>query len=386
MPLQSEVLLLTNEFETEGIIAAAIKKEDRLVSTGACRDLASLVNRLEENTIPLVLIDCDSEPIQKLDQIEPIINRFPTSRFVVLSSELGKELALKAMQAGVRHIQMKKTIESELGTVLLRLIPSTSAQTDHFGSVLTVFSAGGGCGSTTLVVNLANELQLATDESILLIDLDYIYGSVATYLELRGQYGIADVLAHGGGIDPQLITSTAVHHSEKLHALMSPASINFSEIKPLHQIDRLAAALAACKQAYNFTLIDAPRVSIDVAALLAGASETNWIVLQPMVKDIRFAKAMMDALSERGIAASRIKPVLTRYSKRHQTITLQDTKKALGGMPLWQLSNDHSTVVRCINYGKPLADVAPRSALRRDVARLAAEISKSNGHLKRKKT
>jgi len=155
---------------------------------------------------------------------------------------------------------------------------------------------------------------------------------------------------------------------------MSPASINFSADRAL-RTENLDVALQACRQGYKFTLVDAPRVSIDAATTLAQASELTLIVLQPMVKDIRVAKAMASALIERGISTHRMRPIMNRYCKRRQMITFEEAQKALGGMPLGWLSNDYRSAIRGINYGKPLAHAAPRSALRRELRQLAAEIS-----------
>lgn len=377
MAPKSEVLLLTGDIETENDVISAFESGNDLVPVGVCRDFPSLVNHLAREPIPIVLVDIDPQPNQMLHDLEAIANKFVHTRFVVLCTDRPSELVLKAMQVGARHIQVKSAIRSELADVLRRLIPTASAEEGQLGIAITVLSASGGCGSTTLVVNLANELQLATSESVLLIDLDYSYGAVSTYLELRGEYGIADVLAHNGRIDAQLINTTAVPHSENLHVLASPASVHFSGTKPLRE-ENLDAALQACRQGYAFTLIDAPRMSIEAATTLAQASELTMIVLQPMVKDIRVAKAMLSALIERGISSDRIRPIMNRYRKRHQMITFEDAQKALGGIPLGRVSNDYQSAIRGINYGRPLAQAAPRSALRRDLLQLAVEVSELN--------
>jgi pilus assembly protein CpaE len=381
MAFTNEVLLLTREVETQSAVVSALESEERRSMVNICSDAASLVNHLECRDIAVALVDIDPQPLRVLEELEPITNRFVRTRFIVLSSELDNGLVLKAMQAGVRHVQVKKTIESELAAVLQRLMPNLSLPASHLGTALTVLSASGGCGATTLAVNLANELQIETQEPVLLVDLDYSYGAVASYLELRGQYGIADVLAHDGGIDPQLISTTAVRHSENLYALLSPASINFSSVEPL-EAGTLHIALAACRQDYRFTVIDAPRVPIDVAATLAAASEVTLIVLQPTVKDLRVTKALLSALVERGISADKVKPIVNRYRKRHQMISMEDAQEVLNGLPVGRLCNDFPSAIRGINYGKPLARAAPRSSLRKDLIQLAREVSElsSNNH------
>lgn len=180
-------------------------------------DLNELKYRLEEASIPFVLIDYESHMNGILKDIEPISSSFPQTRFIMLTDEFNSELVMQAMQSGIRHVQTKQGMEAELGDILERLLPPVNEPSVAHGSVFTLLSAGGGCGATTLTVNLANELQLVCDESVLLVDMDYHYGAVGTYLDLHGQYGISDVLAHTGHIDSNLIDTTAVKYSDQLH-------------------------------------------------------------------------------------------------------------------------------------------------------------------------
>lgn len=371
---RTEILLLTNEPVIERAVTSAINAEPRLDLVGNCRDTGELGSRLERDSIQIAVVDIDPRPEKILGDLERLVNRFTSTRFIALAAELNAELALRAMQAGVRHVQVKAGISTQLAEALCRLIPPAQEQGGQAGTALTVLSSSGGCGATTLVVNLANELQLTSFKPVLVVDLDHSYGAVATYLELQGEYGVADVLAHERTIDAELIRTTASKQSERLHALLSPASTGFTNARPI-QAEYLDLALTACKRAYTFTLVDAPRVSMDVASVLARGSETVLIVLQPSIKDVRVTRAMLDALFERGVARERIHPVVNRVRTRYQMISLQEIQKALKVDVIGCLSNDFTSAIRGINYGKPLAELAPKSKLRREMAHMAVEFS-----------
>lgn len=366
------IYLLTQDAQTERRVRAALDAERHFSLVAVCRDFEHLRAQLEDSRAGLVLVDVDPEPLGKIADLSPLVNQYIHNRFVVLTGNINANLVLRAMQAGVRHVQAKDTMLAELAGVLHDLAPQSPLGGSQ-GTLLTVLSASGGCGATTLVVNVANEIQLAIKQEVLVVDLDYDYGAVASYLELQNAYGISEVLAHRDVIDYHLIRSTAVHYTPGLHALLSPASVNGSAKPPLRP-EKLEQALRACRQAYAMTVFDAPRVSAEVAATLAHASETIWIVLQPTVKDIRMAKLTFSNLTNRGVPADRIKPVINRYQKRRQMIALGEIQKALSGIPLVLLSNDYASAIRGINYGQPLASAAPRCQLRRDLTRLAAPI------------
>jgi len=74
---------------------------------------------------------------------------------------------LEAMQAGARHFMNKKSFGSELDNILERLLVDDVKVTSDLGQIVTVFSASGGCGATTVCLNLANELRLESMQPVL---------------------------------------------------------------------------------------------------------------------------------------------------------------------------------------------------------------------------
>ncbi len=352
------------------------------VMAAVCRDLVALMTELEREAVPVVIVDGGPDPMATLEALEPVVNRYAQSRFVVLVGELSGDMYLRAMEVGVRKVLSKENLGRDLPEVIERIARGAAQPAAPMGSMYTVLSAAGGCGATTLALNLAHELQLAKSEPALLVDMDYAYGAVAAYLGLQSQYGVADVLRHTGGVDAHLVRTTAVHAAERLYALLSPASINLGGAGAVAP-DVLEQVFPAFKQGFSFTVVDAPRVSMDVAETLVRASEAAFIVFQPSVKDVRHAKTMLTELASRGAPMDRFRPILNRYRKRRQMISVEDAQKALGDYPMECLSNDYASVIRGVNYGQPLAEAAPRSTLRRELTRLAAHTAGlSNGRVR----
>jgi pilus assembly protein CpaE len=374
---RERLLLVTSESETVSDVSAALALNGRFELAPPCRFLADLSGRLERAQVPAVLVDIDADPARAFEGLAPIVARFVETRFIVLSSTLRNGLVLEAMQIGARHFLIKRSIRAELLPVLHRLLPDRLSDRPAHGVLTTVLSAGGGCGATTVAFNLANEIGLETAEPVLLIDLDCCYGAAAPYLGLEAEYGIADVLAYDGEIDGHLIRSSTVAYSDQVHVLLSPTSINFSQPKPLRH-ESLAAVVAACKRSYRHTVIDAPRVSMDLAADLAKASRATLIMFQLMVKDIHGARSIRSALAERGVPQDRVVPLVSRHGKRNP-VSLKETEKALGGAKLRTVRNDFRSTLRSITYGEPLAKAAASSRLRRDIRQLALDIALNKG-------
>ena len=371
----NQVLLVTEERDTVSAVADALMTNGEFAGSRVCRGLPQLILRLESSRTAAVLIDIDQQPERTLADLETVIARFPDSRFVVLSRERGDSLMIGAMQVGARHFLVKHSIREELADILHRLVPGGPLKRRADGPLVTILSASGGCGATSIAVNLAKELHLLSGEQSLLVDLDCYYGGVATYLGVEGQYGLGDVLAHRASIDSDLIHSTAIPCGKGMRILLSPASTNFRTSAPLAS-ERMGEAAAALASSGTTTVIDAPRLGSAVESIVSLSSRVTLLVFQLCVKDIRTAKAMREGLLASGVEPERIIPLANRFRKRHSIVNLDDAGAVLGKR-VERLQNDYAAASAALNFGQPLADAAPRSVLRRDIVSLADMIRKN---------
>jgi pilus assembly protein CpaE len=379
-----QILVVTGERETERAVAAACEEAAQPLAA-VCPTLGLLPERLQAQgtaLVALVLVDADPQPLAALAAIEPLVSRFPQARFVILCRELSSAIVLEAMQVGARHCLAKASIAAELPGVIRRLgrdlAPADPrgkwGERGERGCVVSVLSASGGCGATTLAINLAEELRLETGRRVLLVDLDRHYGAISTFLGIHGRYGVADVLSHAGMVDPQLVDSTAAVYSEGLQVLLSPASVDFGAPAPM-PLERADALLAGCRAASAYTVVDAPRVPPDAAALIANSSDLALIVLELTVVDVRGARALLTALTDRGVPLARVLVLANRCRRRNPMLALEDARDALQGVELVAIGNDFEGALRSMNYGRPLAEVAPRSVIRRDLRALLPRIA-----------
>jgi pilus assembly protein CpaE len=370
---RSNVLLLTREETTANAVSAVVGSSQRVALAGICREVSELKGHLSHNAAQVVLVDIDPDPSQILCDLDAIAAAYSETRVVVVSSRFNKELILQAMEAGARHFLRKKSLVSELDEVLERLLCNGTKPQPIFGSIISVFSTSGGCGATTVALNLANELRLVSSGTVLAIDLDGCYGALSAYLGITGPYGIADVLARNGQIDEHLIESSACNYRGDFHVLVSPASVGNGGTQLL-QYQNLAPALEACRHVYRYTVIDAPRVARSIVANLAAISKFTVVVFQLTVKDLKLARSTISSLVASGISPEKIIPLANRFGRRGLLVKLEDGKKALGVSSLHRIRSDWRKAMNSVNRSQPLAQVAPKSGLRRDFRKLAAQI------------
>jgi Flp pilus assembly CpaE family ATPase len=108
-------------------------------------------------------------------------------------------------------------------------------------------------------------------------------------------------------------------------------------------------------------------------------------VLEYNVEDLRVARVLTKGLLDRGITPDRILALVNRYERRGAMIGWSEVVEVLSRVRVERLPNDDRPAAKAINYGKPLAQVAPRSRLRREIQRLAGLVGRptTNGELPR---
>ncbi|MCE5325962.1 MAG: hypothetical protein LLG01_06060 [Planctomycetaceae bacterium] len=372
------VIILTRHDAIANAVSGAFNGQGHSIVFTRCQGPEEISRRLAAGRPAAVVVDIDAEHQALLSDLAALTGRFTDSCFVVVSSAWSEQLMLDSMAAGARHFLRKEHIAAELQGVLERLLPRVGKSSVAEGSVLTVLSTAGGCGATTVAVNLAYELHLAGKGPVLLVDMDVAYGGVGTCLNVSGEYGLASAMAPGKKVDRDLVRSSARAYVDGLHVLLSPATVDLAAPAPV-DFGCTGAAMTACRWAYPLTVVDAPRVGAAVAAELALSSKAVLIVMQMRVKDVRMAHDLRAALLGRGVDPARIVPVVNRHRTKGASVKMDEVRRVMETDEVVMLANDFRRAARSFDLGEPLAKAAPLSPLRKDLRRLMETLA-SPGH------
>jgi pilus assembly protein CpaE len=168
------------------------------------------------------------------------------------------------------------------------------------GEVVTVFSAKGGCGKTTLATNLAVVLSRVDSQRVCLVDLDLDFGDVAISLRLTPARTLLDAaeLQKSGrlGDGESSLEGLTTPFSPQLDCVLAPAEPGDG--------DRISAELVTgllgeLRTRYDYIVVDTPSHFTD--HVLAALDSTDHYVLVttpeiPSLKNLRLTLDMFDLL------------------------------------------------------------------------------------------
>ena len=175
MKLTSSIVLATDQKDFAEKVKEILTSSRGITLSNTCRGISELKIQLESTLASVAIVDIDSNTEKTLSELDRLVPLYPNTRFAVASSASGKDIIIEAMQSGARYFMNKKSIDVELDRVLEKIIFDSAKALSAHGQVISVLSAGGGCGATTIALNLANELRLKASTPILAIDLDENY-------------------------------------------------------------------------------------------------------------------------------------------------------------------------------------------------------------------
>ena len=135
------------------------------------------------------------------------------------------------MKAGIREYFVKPLSLDELNPAIAK-ITSNSDTTKEPGKLISVMGSAGGVGSTTIATNLAVELAdlAGDDKQVVIVDLDFRFGHVATLLDVQGQYTVADLCSTQEELDLDIVRKALIRHETGVHVLRRPHSFAQAEL------------------------------------------------------------------------------------------------------------------------------------------------------------
>ncbi|HYY88576.1 MAG TPA: response regulator [Chloroflexota bacterium] len=246
------------------------------------------------------------------------------------------------------------------------------------GRLIAVAGPKGGCGRTTIAVNLALAMveghsSGAGRSDVLLLDANFGLGDLDVHLDLRTRASIRDLVPYTGHVDVAAFQNALAQHRSGVRVLLRPEAAGESELISTglwQEVLHIASAIA------DTVIVDlGPTYDDERTLATLEAAEVVVLVSTPEIGSVRNARQFLDLAPRLGVQRARTRVVLNR-AHDDARLSVSDVARALGLKrgALACLPEAGAVLVRHLNSGTPIVRAEPGSALARALEELAAAL------------
>jgi pilus assembly protein CpaE len=262
-------------------------------------------------------------------------------------------------------------------------IAPSEAPPGHEAAILPVQGLAGGVGATTLAVNLAWELsrpptgkraKLEPAPRVLLMDLDFQFGSVATYLDLPRRDSVYELLSDVSTADRDAFMNCLEIYKDRLHVLTAPA-----DMLPLDIIepDDMTRLLELASSSFDFIVIDMPTTVVGWTETVLNAADVYFALLELDMRSAQNTLRMLRTLKAEELPFEKLRYVLNRAPGFTDLGGKARVKRMAESLDIdidVLLPDGQKQVGHACDHGVPLGENSPKLPLRKEILKLSEQL------------
>jgi pilus assembly protein CpaE len=298
------------------------------------------------------------------------------SRLIViaLTKDTDPAMLLSAMRAGCSELLSAPLQPTAITQMLHRIAQvwlTSTMQGKPGGSVISLFGAKGGVGTTTLATHLAMYLVQCHGKKTLLIDNHPELGHVCIYLGIDGsRYHFHELVRNVPRLDSELLKGFVATHSSGLEILSSPDICGQSKTMDAALVTKTIEFL---RGEYDYVILDCATPFDESNLAAVHLSEHVYLVATPDFGAIRDLSRCIDRLDQSDGVADKLKVVVNRLMPS-QAIGADQIQKAVKLPVSIRIPEDLKELTQVMNLGKTLS-IKSKSAFSAQIVKWSEKLA-----------
>ena len=278
----------------------------------------SLIEGLEANPLTRIVVITQSVKSDISFALAAELRiQFPQINVILIRTRIDVAILAAALEYGIKDVVDAQDAAALMNAVRrceevaeqLTMRSGLASINGTRGKLITVYSAKGGCGKTTIASNLAAALSKDNSTSVCLVDMDLQFGDIATALRIHPTKTVTSALEMGESIDIEGLNKVLLRYENMFDVLLAPT--NPSDVEMLNP-EFLSKIVATLQHNYDFVVIDtSPALSEVIVRMLRDSDLVLLLTTldMPAIKNLKLTISALDAL---GLSKSRRRLILNK--------------------------------------------------------------------------
>ncbi len=338
----------------------------------------------------VVLMDINMPEMDGIAASEAISAQAPHVQVVMMSVQGEADYLRRSMLAGAREFLIKPFSGEELVTSIHRVHqfaatrrvvapppPTATPVTPpppppRVGKIIAVMGSKGGCGASTIAVNLAVALREESKARVALVDANLEFGDVGVLLNLPTSRTIAELVSGDTTIDEEVLDGTMAAHSSAIKVLLAPPRPELAELVKAEHLKRILELL---DKSYDFIVIDLWKSFQETTVFFLDHADIILLIATADIPSIKNAKLFFELTDQLGYPADKTLLVLNKEDGR-SGINAKDIEASIKHPITLTLPKDERTATLAMNRGTPFVMLQRNLPISQAIQNLARLIVK----------
>ena len=343
-----------------------------------------LLGLTQANTLEPDMVICDVM-MPNMDGYEVVRRlrrnqKFAQIPILMLTAQAELDEKLAGFEAGADDYMTKPFAPPELiartGTLLRKVETYKKAPQDRNeknGHVIAVHSLRGGCGSSTVAVNIGVGLAGIWAKPTIILDLVLTAGQVALMVNGSLRRTWSD-LAHMAPeeIDQNSIQSIVNHHDLGFDYIAGPT---FPPDADLLTTQHFNICMNLLRKQYDYLVIDLPHDFREIAYNTLDMADEIVVVIAPEMASVRAAAAAIETYKKLGYDLDKVTLVMNWIFEKNG-LARKNIETALHHSVNVILPFKPDLTIEAINFGQPILAAKPTEEIAAMLENLAYGVSK----------
>lgn len=350
----------------------------------------SFFNQPEAETLEFVAMAVDEADEDNLVLLGEIIIQAKSRgiKTILIAEDVSPAALHQLLRQGADEFVPYPLPENELQSAIDRLKTvdepqisqkpkSRTADGQCDGVILAVHGLAGGTGASTLAVNLAWELAIASKTDapkVCILDLDLQFGAISTFLDLPRREAVYDLLTDTESMDSESFMQALMTYEEKLSVFTAPAEMLPLDLISTEDVTRLIEM--ACSH-FDYVIIDMPSTLVQWSEAVLNAAHVYFATMELDMRSAQNALRLKRALQAEELPFEKLRYVLNRAPKFTDLNGRGRVKRLAESLDIAidvQLPDGGKAVQQGADHGLPLASTAAKNPLRKEISKLAQSL------------
>jgi len=217
-----------------------------------------------------------------------------------------------------------------------------------------------------------------TTPSVCLLDFDLQTGSIATYLDLARTEKVYELLSNTAMMDRDFFLNTLQTFNDKLKVLTAAA-----DMLPLDLItpDDIERVITMARANFEVVIIDMPGTVVQWTETVLNESDAYYATMELDMRSAQNALRLIRALKAEDLPLDKVRYILNRAPKFTDLSGKARAKRMAESLDIEfevLLPDGTAQVTHANDHGLPLAEIAPKNPLLKEIRKIALTIVAAN--------